>query len=130
MGCLSFTMKGDFATDYRYLNKIRTRIRNVRLDRYAEQGLAALQAATPVDTGTTAASWYYRIKHDEVRGRLKIEYCNSNKGSDGKTPVAIVLQYGHATRFGGWVEGIDYINPAIQPIFKKMADALWKEVRS
>jgi len=99
------------------------RIRSV-LDKYAHQGLVALQNATPIDTGLTAESWYYEIVQRE--GYASLRYHNSHV--DHGRPIAILLQYGHATRNGGWVEGRDYINPAIQPVFDKMADDLWREV--
>ena len=79
---------------------------------------------TPKDTGLTASSWYYIIEKDN--GIIKITYCNSNI-QDG-VPIAVILQYGHATNNGGWVEGKDYINPSIQPIFDEIANKMWKEV--
>ena len=96
------------------------------LKRYGERGVAALAAATPSDTGKTAQSWGYRI----VRRRQAavLEFYNTNS-ADG-TPVAILLQYGHGTRQGGYVQGRDYINPATQPIFDELATALWKEMSS
>ena len=86
--------------------------------------MEALARATPKDTGKTADSWDYEIT--EQKGRLKITWTNSNL-NDGVS-IAVLLQYGHATRNGGWVEGIDYINPAIRPIFDKIAKEAWKEV--
>ena len=88
------------------------------------EGVAALSAATPVDSGETAASWDYEIVNK--KGSAKITFTNSHivKG----VPIAIILQYGHGTRNGGWVEGRDYINPAIQPIFDELAEKAWKEV--
>lgn len=82
-------------------------------------------SATPVDTGLTASSWYYSIVHDG--DKIRLEFCNSNVQKDW-CPIAIILQYGHAARDGSWVEGRDYINPAIQPIFDKLAKDAWKEV--
>lgn len=96
------------------------------LDRYAKRGLRALQAATPVDTGKTAASWGYEI--EKRQNGYTIAWTNSNI-VDG-VPIAIVLQYGHATGNGGYVEGVDYINPALKDVFEKMADEAWKEVTS
>ena len=86
--------------------------------------MAALASATPVETGKTANSWYYEIKRQN--GSVSIEFKNSNI-KDG-IPIAVILQYGHGTGTGGWVQGRDYINPAIQPIFDKIADSAWKEV--
>lgn len=96
------------------------------LKKYAEAGVQALSAATPVDSGKTAASWGYEI--EETKSGLTIYWTNSNVNKH--VNIAIIIQYGHATGSGGWVEGRDYINPALQPIFDQMADALWKEVSS
>lgn len=96
------------------------------LKKYAEEGVQALSAATPVDSGKTAASWGYEI--EETKSGLTIYWTNSNVNKH--VNIAIIIQYGHATGSGGWVEGRDYINPALRPIFDQMADALWKEVSS
>lgn len=93
-------------------------------DRYGREGVAALSSATPVDTGKTASSWYYQIENK--KGSVTISFHNSN--IQNGVPIAIILQYGHGTRNGGWVQGRDYINPAIQPIFDRIADSAWKEV--
>lgn len=95
------------------------------LEEYAEKGLAALIAYTPVDSGRTALSWSYEIirKPEEI----SIVYSNSNVNKG--VPIAIILQYGHGTRNGGWVRGRDYINPAIQPIFDELSEKAWKEVK-
>lgn len=87
-------------------------------------GVEVLSSATPVNTGLTSQSWYYEIKNQN--GVITLNFCNSNINDN--VPIAIILQYGHGTNNGGWVEGIDYINPAIQPIFNKIADEAWKEV--
>lgn len=92
---------------------------------YGELGVQALASSTPMDTGKTSASWYYKIVDDgEI---LTLEWHNSNLSEDW-FPIAIYLQYGHATRSGTWVEGIDYINPALRPIFEDLANTMWKEV--
>lgn len=96
------------------------------LDEYGRKGVEALQAATPIDTGVTANSWYYTI--ERTRNSVSLSFYNSNVHNG--VPIAIILQSGHATRNGGWVEGIDYINPAIRPIFEEMANNMWKEVIS
>lgn len=96
----------------------------LRLDEYGKRGVAALAAATPSDTGLTANSWYYEIV--KSKGKTSLVFGNSN--IQNGIPIAIILQYGHGTRHGGWVEGRDYINPAIQPIFDELAKAAWKEV--
>jgi hypothetical protein len=94
------------------------------LDRYGQRGVDALRAATPVEGGLTASSWTYEI---EKKGdTVTIWWVNTNQVNGFH--VAIGLQYGHATGTGGWVEGYDYINPALRPIFDEIADAVWKEV--
>lgn len=95
------------------------------LEGYAQEGVRALASATPVDSGLTANSWDYKI--NTSKGSFSISWTNSNV-NDG-VPIAIILQYGHGTGTGGFVQGIDYINPAIQPIFQKIADSVWLEVR-
>ena len=94
------------------------------LDKYGQEGVAALASATPVDSGLTASSWYYEITH--TKDSSTITFLNSHV-NDG-VPIAIILQHGHGTGTGGWVEGRDYINPAIQPIFDKIANNAWREV--
>ena len=121
---ISFRQKGDFSKLNRFLERAKGAARLSILDKYGREGVAALASATPIDSGKTASSWYYEIKHDN--GAATITFLNShiNKG----VPIAIILQYGHGTRTGGWVEGRDYINPAIQPVFDKIVDEAWKEV--
>lgn len=126
---ITFESKGDFSKLTRWLERARNSIHVGELDKYGKAGVAALAEATPKDSGLTAASWYYEIKIEE--GRTRISFLNSNMvGVNGKyeIPLAIILQYGHATKNGGWVEGIDYVNPAIRPIFEAIADEAWKEV--
>ena len=94
------------------------------LDKYGRKGVAALSSATPVDTGLTASSWFYKIENKN--GVAKIEFHNSN--IQNGVPIAVILQYGHGTRNGGYVVGRDYINPAIQPVFDELAKNAWKEV--
>mgnify|MGYP000277965666 CR=1 FL=1 len=96
------------------------------LDKYGRAGVEALSSATPTRTGVTAASWSYKI--NRKNGSVSLDFYNSNINKG--VPIAIIIQYGHGTGTGGWVEGIDYINPAIQPLFKKLADDAWKEVTS
>lgn len=95
------------------------------LEKFGDEGIAALKAATPVDTGETATSWSYRIV--EERENVRIEWYNTHV-VDG-VPIAIIIQYGHATGTGGYVEGLDYINPAIKPIFERIVDNIWREVK-
>ena len=121
---ITFRQKGDLSKLTRYLEKVKETVKLGDLDKYGREGVAALASATPVDTGLTANSWYYKIENQN--GRVSFSFLNSNVNKG--VPIAIILQYGHGTRNGGWVEGIDYINPAIQPIFNRIADAAWKEV--
>lgn len=121
---IKLTTTGNFDKTNKFLKRASTWSKNVNLDVYAKKGVAALSSATPVDTGLTASSWYYRI--DRKDGLISITFLNSNINKG--VPIAIILQYGHGTRNGGWVEGRDYINPAIRPIFDELADAAWKEV--
>ena len=121
---ISFRQKGDFSKLSSYLRRQKDRKRFGILDKYGKEGVTALASATPVDSGLTAKSWYYEIK--QVDGYTTISFNNSNI-QDG-VPIAIILQYGHGTRNGGWVQGRNYINPAIQPIFDKIAESAWREV--
>lgn len=121
---ISFGQKGDFSKLEKYLLKTKN-FRFKVLDKYGQQGVAALASATPVDSGLTAASWSYEIVEDE--NGYAIRFNNSNI-KQGYVNVAIILQYGHGTGTGGWVQGRDYINPAIQPIFENIAQAAWEEV--
>ncbi len=121
---ISFRQKGDFSKLTRFLERAKEAVKLGDLDRYGREGVAALASATPVDSGLTASSWYYKIEHEKGSAAITFHNSNINKG----VPIAIILQYGHGTRNGGWVEGRDYINPAIQPIFDKIAEDAWKEV--
>lgn len=94
------------------------------LDKYGKEGVSALKSATPIRTGGTANSWYYEIAREN--GRVSLEFKNSNVVNH--VNIAIILQYGHGTRNGGYVQGIDYINPALRPVFNKLASDAWKEV--
>ena len=121
---IRFRQKGDFSKATKYLEKAKKVAGMKDLSKYGKAGVAALSSATPVDSGLTASSWYYEIKNQN--GRISIDFCNSNI-NDG-VPIAVILQFGHGTGTGGWVQGRDYINPAIQPIFDKIADEAWREV--
>ena len=121
---ISFRQKGDFSELTRFLERAKETVKIGELDRYGREGVAALSSATPIDTGKTANSWFYKINRSP--GSVSISFHNSNV-VDG-VPIAVILQYGHGTRNGGWVQGRDYINPAIQPIFDKIANNAWKEV--
>lgn len=121
---ISFRQKGDFSKVTKYLAKVKDVAKLTNLDKYGQEGVAALASATPVDTGKTASSWGYKIQR--LNGSVTISFHNTNINKG--VPIAIILQYGHGTRNGGWVEGRDYINPAIRPIFDKIANDAWKEV--
>lgn len=121
---ITFRQKGDFSKLTSFLEKARESVKLGDLDRYGREGVSALASATPVDTGLTAKSWSYNIENKN--GSVTISFNNSN--IQNGVPIAIILQYGHGTRNGGFVQGRDYINPAIQPIFDKIAENAWKEV--
>lgn len=120
---ISFGHKGNFSRLEKYLLKSK-HFRFKVLDKYAKQGVEALASATPVESGLTATSWYYEILESESGCTIRFNNSNVNRSVN----IAIILQYGHGTGTGGWVEGRDYINPAIQPIFENIAQAAWKEV--
>lgn len=121
---ITFRHKGDFSKLTRFLERAKETVRLGDLDRYGREGVVALASATPVESGQTAASWYYKIEHKN--GSATISFHNSN--IQNGVPIAIILQYGHGTRNGGYVQGRDYINPAIQPIFDKIVNEAWREV--
>lgn len=121
---ITFVHKGDFSKTNKFLDNLK-RFRYINLlNKYGEEGVRALSANTPIDSGITASSWYYEIIED--KGSVTIRWCNSNL-SDG-IPIAILIQYGHATKNGGFVEGRDFVNPAMQSIFDDIATNVWREV--
>nr|DAK51931.1 MAG TPA: type I neck protein [Caudoviricetes sp.] len=107
-----------------FLYKNRKRRLYQLLNEYGKQGVELLRDATPVDTGKTATGWDYEI---EVSSQGVSLYWVNNNVNEG-VPIAILIQYGHATRSGSYVQGVDYINPALRPLFESMATKLWKEV--
>ena len=121
---ISISQKGDFSKLTGFLERMKNVIKIGDLDKYGREGVAALSAATPKESGLTANSWYYEIERSKDSVSISFHNSNVNKG----VPIAIILQYGHGTRNGGYVEGIDYINPAIQPLFNKIAEDAWEEV--
>ena len=121
---ISFRQHGDFSKLTSFLERAKEAVKIGDLDKYGREGVAALASATPVDSGKTANSLYYEIQHSN--GSATITFNNSN--IQNGVPIAIILQYGHGTGTGGWVQGRDYINPAIQPIFDKIAENAWREV--
>lgn len=122
---ITFRQKGDFRKLNGYLERFKEGLKLGTLDRYGEEGVRALADATPKDTGLTAASWKYRI----VRGNGSVSITFENTNIQNGVPIAIILQYGHATHNGGYVQGIDYINPAVRPIFERLAEEAWEEVK-
>ena len=121
---ISFRHKGDFSKLTRFLERAKETVRLGDLDKYGRQGVAALASATPIESGLTASSWYYEIVR--TNGSVSINFNNSN--IQNGVPIAIILQYGHGTGTGGYVQGRDYINPAIRPIFDRIANDAWREV--
>jgi hypothetical protein len=121
---ISFRQKGDFSKTTRYLTRVKSASDLKILEKFGAEGVQALASATPVDSGNTANSWYYKITRS--KGSATISFHNSN--IQNGVLIAIILQYGHGTRNGGWVQGRDYINPAIQPIFDRIRDEAWREV--
>ena len=121
---ITIKQKGDFKKTERFLTRAqRINLRNI-LTRYGEVGVEALRQATPSDTGKTANSWSYEVVVNDGSSSIYWSNSNVNKGVN----IAIILQYGHGTRNGGYVKGRDYINPALQPIFDEIAETAWKEV--
>lgn len=121
---ISFKQKGDFSKLTGFLERVKESVKIGDLDKFGRAGVEALSSATPVNTGKTANSWYYEIENKN--GVATISFNNSN--IQNGVPIAIILQYGHGTGTGGWVEGRDYINPAIRPIFDEIAENAWREV--
>ena len=123
---ISYELHGSFKNIEAFLKKMSDGDIYKRLESLAQQGVDALAANTRIDTGLAASSWYYEIQIE--RGMYRITWLNSNV--ENGFPVAIMLQYGHGTGTGGWVQGYDYINPALQPIFDRIAEQVWQEVTS
>lgn len=121
---IHFAQKGDFSKSDNFLKKLLKLDLDSVLEKYGELGVKALSDATPVDTGLTASSWDYTIKKE--KNSVTITWTNSNVVNG--VPVALLIQYGHGTGTGGYVQGRDYIKPAIRPIFDELAKELWEEV--
>ena len=121
---IRITTKGDFNNTFRFLNKMSKFQINKILEKYGQMGVEALRSATPVDSGRTAESWGYEISVGKEGATIHWTNTNQNKG----VYIAVILQYGHGTGNGGYVQGIDYINPAIRPVFDKIAEEAWMEV--
>lgn len=123
---ITVTQKGGFSKIEKFLNFVKGRSYLNSLAKYGEMGVSALANATPKDTGLTAASWKYEIEYNSES--TIIRWINTNVVDH--VNIAVILQYGHGTRNGGYVTGRDYINPALHPIFDQIAEQAWKEVRS
>ena len=121
---ITIRQSGDFSKITKSLNRMKRKVNISILEKYGEKGVKILSSVTPVETGLTASSWYYKIEQDNNSISLSFYNSHVNKGVN----IAIILQYGHGTRNGGWVEGRDYINPAVQPLFDQITNDLWKEV--
>lgn len=126
MPVITLVQKGNFKKTNSFIEKALEFVRLGELDKYGRQGVKALVEATPIDSGETSQSWYYKIERH--KSSVSIVWCNSHV--ENGCNIAVILQYGHGTRNGGWVQGRDYINPAIQPLFDEIADKAWKEVSS
>ena len=116
--------KGDFNNTFRFLNKMSKFQINKILEKYGQMGVEALRSATPIDSGKTAESWGYEISVGKEGATIHWTNTNQNKG----VYIAVILQYGHGTGTGGYVQGIEYINPPIRPVFDKIAEEAWMEV--
>lgn len=122
-----FKHTGNFSATTKFLNHImRDDYLNI-LNALGHEGVLRLIEFTPKDTGETSLSWNYEIEEDKPNGKIFLRFTNDNVVDDWCN-IAIMLQYGHATRNGGWVEGVDYINPALEPIFQELADRAWSEI--
>ena len=121
---ITFKHKGDFSKTEKFIERALEAIRLGTFDKYGRMGVEALADATPRLTGKTAESWSYSIERNP--GSVSIVWTNSNI-NDG-VQIAVILQYGHGTGNGGYVEGVDYIRPAMRPLFDQIADDLWEEV--
>ena len=126
MGLVRFKHRGNFNRVERFLNRVFDREYLNVLDHYGQMGVEALSKATPVDTGLTASSWTYEIERNRDQTTISWLNTNTNQGVN----IAVILQYGHGTGTGGYVQGRDYINPAMRPVFDKIANQAWREVSS
>ncbi len=126
MGVITFTHKGNFNKVERFLNKVSDKSYLNVLDKCGQMGVESLAANTPVDSGLTANSWTYEI--ERTSGTTTISWLNTNENKG--VNIAIILQYGHGTGTGGYVQGRDYINPAMKPVFDEIAELAWREVTS
>lgn len=126
MRSLDFSIDSDFLETRKYLQKLRTQDIYSRLDSLAQEGVRALEKNTPKESGYTAGSWSYKINRS--KNTCSISWTNSSTTKTG-TPIVILLQHGHGTGTGGFVQGRDFINPALRPVFDKISERVWNEVR-
>jgi hypothetical protein len=123
---IKVSVYGSFVNTNDFLRRMRARTYLKRLERFGAQGVTALQTNTPRETGQTAHSWVYEII--DRPGYYSIQWLNTDVQDPGHIPIAVLIQYGHGTKNGGYVQGVDYINPAMRPIFEQIANDAWKEV--
>lgn len=123
---IKVSVYGSFVNTNDFLRRMRARTYLKRLERFGAQGVTALQTSTPRETGQTAHSWIYEII--DRPGYYSIQWLNTDVQDPGHIPIAVLIQYGHGTKNGGYVQGVDYINPAMRPIFEQIANDAWKEV--
>lgn len=123
---ITFSTSGSTTNTANFLKKMQARDLYSGLEKLALRGVAALQSATPTASGLTGMSWNYEIEITDERA--SITWLNTH--TESGVNIAVILQYGHGTRTGGYVTGIDYINPAIKPIFDEIANEVWKKVTS
>jgi len=123
---IKVTNRGSFRHMEAFAKRIQSRSYLTQLAKYGPIGVAELQKATPKDSSETANSWYYEIV--DKPGYFAIHWYNANVEDPGRIPIAVLIQYGHGTGGGSYVEGVDYINPALRPIFDQIAVDMWKEV--
>ena len=121
---IKFKVTGDFSKTLKSMEKLKEFVHKGNLDKYGQMGVDALKQATPRRTGKTAESWDYEIVAENNKVSIYWTNTNINNGVN----IAVILQYGHGTRSGRYVQGIDYINPAMKPVFEDIADKAWKEV--
>lgn len=125
---IGITVSGRESPTTKALMKMRRSQLLNKLHAYGQRGVTLLSQATPVDSRHTASSWAYRIV--EERNGPRVEWYNTSADESGQTSVAVLIQYGHGTKNGGYVQGRDYINPAIQPMFDEIINGIWQEVKS
>lgn len=121
---ITFEQKGDFRKTRSLFQRLLEGVNMSILDKYGKQGVEALKANTPTDSGKTADSWGYEIAHEKGSSSIYWTNSNTNQGVN----IAVIIQYGHGTGTGGYVQGVDYINPAMKPVFEKIANDAWKEL--